>query len=50
MDREQIKALRREAAMAGDEKQVALCDAALDGDEAALAECERAISDAEAQG
>lgn len=44
----QIEALRTEAAAAGDDAQVALCDAALAGDETARARCERAIHAAQA--
>lgn len=45
----QIRALRSEAGVAGDEKQVAICDRALDGDEAARRECARVIADAAGQ-
>lgn len=41
MTRREIRAMRNEAAEAGDMAQVAICDLALDGDEQALAECER---------
>ncbi len=39
----QIKALRTEAAQAGDLAQVAVCDRAIEGDESAVAACTRAI-------
>lgn len=42
----QIQALRSEAASAGDDKQVALCDAALNGDNAARKKCQRAVEEA----
>lgn len=45
----QIRALRTEAATAGDDAQVALCDSALDGDDSARAHCAKAIAAAEAQ-
>lgn len=45
----QIEQLRSEAAAAGDDKQVALCDQALRGNVAARVECERVIADAAAQ-
>ena len=45
---EQIKTLRQEAAQAGDDAQVAICDRALDGDEQALAVCAEVIADARA--
>lgn len=45
---EQIRALRTEAAAAGDAVQVDLCTAALDGDDAARAACGRAIDAARA--
>jgi len=44
----QIITLRIEAAQAGDEAQVALCDRALEGDDEARAECARTIAAAEA--
>jgi hypothetical protein len=44
----QIRALRTEAAQAGDQAQVEICDRALDGDEAAVAECARVIAAAQA--
>lgn len=44
-----IKALRSEAAAAGDAKMVAICDRALKGSRKAIAECERVIRDAQAQ-
>ena len=44
-----IRALRSEAAAAGDSKQVAVCDRALRGDKRARSECERVILDARAQ-
>ena len=47
---EQIETLRREAASAGDEQQVRLCDLALDGDAHGLRMCVSAISETEAQG
>lgn len=40
---EQIEALRSEAGVADDQKQIAICDRALDGDDAARAECVRVI-------
>lgn len=43
---EQIEALRDEASVAGDEKQIAICDRALGGHEAARAECARVLRDA----
>ena len=46
MDHSRIEALRSEAATAGDEAQVALCDQALVGDEVAAARCRHAIRDA----
>lgn len=48
----QIKALRDEAAAAGDTKMVAICESALrkGEDSSEWAECERAIADAAAQG
>lgn len=45
---DQIKALRSEAGVAGDSRQVELCDRALRGDLAALAACARAIAAARA--
>ena len=44
-----IAALRVEAAAAGDDRQVSLCNRALDGQSAALRECARVIADAAAQ-
>jgi hypothetical protein len=44
---EQIEALRTEAATAGDDEMVALCEAALSGDDAARIECVDAIREAE---
>ena len=44
-----IRALRSEAASAGDTKQVKLCDRALRGKYAALEACCRVIRDARAQ-
>lgn len=41
-----IKALRREAREAGDEKQVELCDLALDGDTSAERACAKVIREA----
>lgn len=48
---DQIKTLRREAAQAGDTKQVKICDAAIDKGEGSSewAECVRVIADAAAQ-
>lgn len=46
---DQIRALRTEAADAGDSAQVDLCTAALDGDDAARAACGRAIEAARAR-
>ena len=43
-----VRALREEAAIAGDRAQVSLCDAALRGDDAAYAQCIDALGDAEA--
>lgn len=37
--RRELLALRREAAEAGDEYQVEICELALKGDEAAVAQC-----------
>lgn len=45
----QIRQLSDEAAQAGDEAQVEMCQRALSGDRAALAECARVIADAAAQ-
>jgi hypothetical protein len=45
---EQIKALRYEAGLSQDWKQVDLCSAALAGDDEARVACERAIRDAQA--
>lgn len=44
----QIEALRAEAASAGDEAGVILCDAALDGDETAIEAVVQSIRSAEA--
>jgi len=44
----ELRALRREAAEAGDLEQVRLCERALDGDPAAVLACRRAIDEAEA--
>lgn len=48
----QIKTLRDEAGVAGDEKMVRICDAALElGEESSeWRECERVIAEAKAQG
>lgn len=43
----QIQRLRFEAADAGDERQVEMCDAALDGDDGAREACAAAIADTE---
>lgn len=43
---EQIATLRSEAAAAGDDAQVRICDRALDGDDSARAECVRVICEA----
>ena len=40
---EQIRKLRSEAASAGDERQVRICDRALDGDDAAIGACMRVV-------
>ena len=48
-DEDDIKALREEAAAAGDEEQVRLCELALAGDSSAIAACIAAINDAAAQ-
>lgn len=45
----QIEALRTEAANAGDDAQIAICDRAIEGDREALLECAIAIDDALAQ-
>lgn len=45
----QVESLRDEAAVAGDSKQVELCERALAGDAVAWAECERVMADAAAQ-
>lgn len=44
---EQIEALRREAAEAGDEDMLGFCDEALIGHRNARAECARVIAEAE---
>lgn len=44
----QVRALRAEAALAGDTAQVEICDRAMNGDREALRECVRVINDAEA--
>jgi hypothetical protein len=44
----QIEQLRREAARAGDLKQVKICDRALHGSASARKACSRAIADAQA--
>ncbi len=44
----QVRALRDEAARAGDDEQVDVCDAALAGDVGARGECARVIADAAA--
>lgn len=44
----QIRALRAEAAAAGDVEQVQICDRALKQDQDARAECARVIAEAEA--
>jgi len=49
ISREQVRALRTEAAEAGDLEQVAVCDRALEGDSDAILECSRVIADALAQ-
>lgn len=46
--REDIIAYKSEAATAGDEKQVEMCEAALDGDADAYAECARLIREVRA--
>jgi hypothetical protein len=46
---EDVRALKQEAAQAGDDAQVSLCDRALAGDSAAMAKCESAIRNARAQ-
>ena len=46
---EQILALSREAAEAGDEDQVKICERALRGNVSARAKCACVIADAEAQ-
>lgn len=48
----QIKALRNEAAVAGDDKMVRICEAALErGEESSeWRECERVLAEAHAQG
>ncbi len=43
-----LVALRTEAAVAGDSRQVELCDLAMDGDAAALTRCAVTLRDAEA--
>lgn len=45
---EQIATLRREAAVAGDDRMVAVCERAQDGDAVARRECARVIAEAEA--
>ena len=44
----QVRALRSEAAVAGDESQVRICDRAIKGDREALGECGRVIAAATA--
>lgn len=44
-----VRALRREAGLAGDRAQVAICDRALAGDHGALRACGEVIADARAQ-
>jgi len=46
----QIKALKNEAAVAGDLAQVAICDSALDGDSAAVSSVVESIVDAAMSG
>ena len=46
---EQLRALRDEAATAGDFVQALLCDLAIKGDQVALAKCESVIRNAQAQ-
>jgi len=48
--RKQIIQLSNEAAEAGDQLQVEICNAALDGDDAAITECGRVIDEARAMG
>lgn len=43
-----IRKLRDDAAVAGDDEQIRLCDRALAGDDGAWRKCERAIGDAQA--
>ncbi len=45
----QIEDLRQEAATAGNEAMIRICDDALECDRTALAECARVIAEAEAQ-
>jgi hypothetical protein len=45
---DQVHALRSEAAVAGDEEQVRICDRAIKGDREALGECGRVIAAAKA--
>jgi hypothetical protein len=48
MHNDQYRALRDEAATAGDADQVALCDLALSGDPEAEQACDAAIAEAQA--
>lgn len=49
MTTSEIRTLKIEAAAAGDQAMVEICDRAIDGDAAALAECERVQAEAAAQ-
>ena len=48
MTTSEIRTLRTEAAAAGDQAMVEICDRAIDGDAAAIAECERVQAEAAA--